>query len=93
MTFLRAIRCPAVSPRRNFSAKIGALANKDAQCTVRISLARRRFSEGGCSIAITAGVRKYAGEQNLSQGEALQAGMEQKAKEFVEKGVEIYAKA
>jgi hypothetical protein len=28
MTFLRAIPCPAVSPRRSFSAKMGALANE-----------------------------------------------------------------
>jgi hypothetical protein len=32
MTFLRAIPYPAVSPRRSFSAKMGALAKEDAQC-------------------------------------------------------------
>ena len=41
---------------------------------------------------ITEDVRKFAAQQNLSDGEALQAGMEQKAKEFNEKGSEIYAK-
>ena len=42
---------------------------------------------------ITEDVRKYAAEQKLSEEQALQAGMEQKAKEFVETGVEIYSKS
>ncbi len=42
---------------------------------------------------ITEDVRKYAAEQKLSEEQALQAGMEQKAKEFVEIGAEIYSKA
>jgi phosphomethylpyrimidine synthase len=42
---------------------------------------------------ITEDVRKYAAEQELSDEEAFTTGMEQKAKEFVEKGAEIYAKA
>ncbi|HYR78459.1 MAG TPA: hypothetical protein VEO55_00550 [Candidatus Dormibacteraeota bacterium] len=42
---------------------------------------------------ITEDVRKYAAEQKLSEEQALQAGMEQKAKEFVETGAEIYSKA
>ena len=41
---------------------------------------------------ITEDVRKYAEEQKVSEQEALQKGMEQKAREFVEKGAEIYAK-
>ena len=41
---------------------------------------------------ITEDVRKFAAEQKLSEDEALRAGMEQKAKEFVEKGAEVYAK-
>jgi phosphomethylpyrimidine synthase len=41
---------------------------------------------------ITEDVRKYAAEQKLSEEEAVRAGMEQKAKEFLEKGSEIYAK-
>ena len=45
-----------------------------------------------CSMKITEDVRKYAAEQKLSEDEALRAGMEQKAKEFVEKGAEVYAK-
>ena len=45
-----------------------------------------------CSMKITEDVRKYAAEQELSEDRALQAGLEQKAKEFVEKGSEVYAK-
>jgi phosphomethylpyrimidine synthase len=43
-----------------------------------------------CSMKITEDVRKYAAEQKLSDDEALRAGMEQKAKEFVEKGAKVY---
>jgi len=42
---------------------------------------------------ITEDVRKFAEEQKVSEDEALKKGMEQKAREFVEKGAEIYAKA
>jgi phosphomethylpyrimidine synthase len=45
-----------------------------------------------CSMKITEDVRKYAAEQGLAEEQALKAGMEQKAREFVEKGAEIYAK-
>jgi phosphomethylpyrimidine synthase len=41
---------------------------------------------------ITEDVRKYAAEQELSEGDALKAGMEQKAREFIDKGAEVYAK-
>ncbi len=44
-------------------------------------------------IKITEDVRKYAAEQQLSEDDALQAGMEQKAQEFSEAGAEIYSKA
>jgi phosphomethylpyrimidine synthase len=40
---------------------------------------------------ITEDVRKYAAEQTIAEEEA--SGMEAKSKEFVEKGVEVYAKA
>jgi phosphomethylpyrimidine synthase len=39
---------------------------------------------------ITEDVRKYAAEQGLSDGEALEKGMEEKAREFVDKGAEVY---
>ena len=42
---------------------------------------------------ITEDVRKYAAEQGLAEEEALKRGMAEKAKEFVEKGAEVYAKA
>ena len=57
-----------------------------------LSLARRGFSVGGCWVKITEDVRKYAAEQNISEGQALQIGLEQKAKEFKEAGTEVYAK-
>jgi phosphomethylpyrimidine synthase len=38
-------------------------------------------------------VRKYAAEQQLSEDDALKAGMEQKSREFSEAGSGIYAKA
>jgi phosphomethylpyrimidine synthase len=46
-----------------------------------------------CSMKITEDVRKYAAEQGIAEEEALKKGMEEKSKEFAEKGNEIYAKA
>ena len=46
-----------------------------------------------CSMKITEDVRKYAAEQGLAEEEALKKGLEEKSKEFVEKGAEVYAKA
>ena len=45
-----------------------------------------------CSMKITEDVRKFAAEQGVAEEQAIQAGMEQKAREFKEKGSEIYAK-
>jgi phosphomethylpyrimidine synthase len=45
-----------------------------------------------CSMKITEDVRKYAAEQGLAEEEALKKGMEEKAKEFVDKGAEVYTK-
>jgi len=59
----------------------------------RTFLSRRSVGGGGCSMKITEDVRKFAAEQKLSEDEALQAGMEQKAKEFVTSGAELYAKS
>jgi phosphomethylpyrimidine synthase len=39
---------------------------------------------------ITEDVRKFAAQQETSGEAALQIGLEQKAKEFVEKGGEVY---
>ena len=41
---------------------------------------------------ITEAVRKYSAEQAISE-DALKKGMEEKSKEFAEKGAEVYAKA
>ena len=46
-----------------------------------------------CSMKITEDVRKYAAEQAISEEEALKKGMEEKSKEFVEQGAEVYTKA
>jgi phosphomethylpyrimidine synthase len=56
-------------------------------------VARRALPRGRGSIKITEDVRKYAAEQGLSEEEALDAGMAEKSKEFVEAGAEVYAKA
>jgi phosphomethylpyrimidine synthase len=42
---------------------------------------------------ITEDVRKYAADQAQTEEEAVKKGMEEKSKEFVEKGAEVYAKA
>ena len=46
-----------------------------------------------CWMKITEDVRQYAAQQGLNEQEALKKGMEEKSKEFVEKGAEVYAKA
>ena len=46
-----------------------------------------------CSMKITEDVRKYAAEQGLSETEALKQGLEDKSKEFVAQGAEVYTKA
>jgi phosphomethylpyrimidine synthase len=46
-----------------------------------------------CSMKITEDVRKYAAEQGIAEERALQAGLEEKAREFAEKGGAIYSKA
>ena len=46
-----------------------------------------------CSMKITEDVRKYAAEQGMAEEQALKNGMEEKAREFVEKGAEIYTKS
>ena len=43
-----------------------------------------------CSMKITEDVRAYAAQQGLSDQEALEKGMEEKAREFVDKGAEVY---
>ncbi|UXX78405.1 phosphomethylpyrimidine synthase ThiC [Reichenbachiella carrageenanivorans] len=43
-----------------------------------------------CSMKITQDVREYAAENELKEADALNKGMEEKAKEFAEKGSELY---
>ncbi len=45
-----------------------------------------------CSMKITEDVRKYAAEQGLAEADALEQGLREKAKEFVEKGAEVYTR-
>jgi phosphomethylpyrimidine synthase len=44
-------------------------------------------------VKITEDVRKYAAEQGLAESEEIESGMQEKRKEFLEKGAEVYAKA
>ena len=45
-----------------------------------------------CAMQITEDVRRYAAEHGLSEDEALRKGLQEKAREFTEKGGELYAK-
>jgi len=42
---------------------------------------------------ITEDVRKYAAEQGMAAEDALEKGMEEKSREFVEKGAQVYTPA
>jgi phosphomethylpyrimidine synthase len=46
-----------------------------------------------CSMKITQDVRDYAATQGVSENEALEKGMQEKAVEFVKGGAEVYRKA
>ena len=46
-----------------------------------------------CSMKITEDVRKFAAEQGVSEDAALKLGLEEKSKEFVGQGAEIYSKS
>ncbi|HEX6008240.1 MAG TPA: phosphomethylpyrimidine synthase ThiC, partial [Burkholderiales bacterium] len=46
-----------------------------------------------CSMRITQDVRDYAAQQGLADEEALKKGLEEKSREFLEQGGEIYNKA
>jgi len=45
-----------------------------------------------CSMKITEDVRKYAAEHGLTNEAAIESGMQEKKKEFLESGAEVYAK-
>jgi phosphomethylpyrimidine synthase len=44
-----------------------------------------------CAMKITEDVRKYAAEKGLAEEQALATGLEEKAREFVAKGAEVYS--
>ena len=46
-----------------------------------------------CSMKITEDVRKYAAGQGLVESDALESGLQAKAKEFADKGAQVYVKA
>ena len=46
-----------------------------------------------CSMKITQDVRDYAKAQGIAEAGVLAKGMEEKAKEFVELGSEVYVKS
>jgi len=46
-----------------------------------------------CSMKITEDVRQYAAEHGLNAAEAVEEGLKEKAREFVERGAEVYTKA
>jgi phosphomethylpyrimidine synthase len=46
-----------------------------------------------CSMRITQDVRDYAREHHLTENEALEKGMEEKAQEFLKAGAEVYRRA
>jgi hypothetical protein len=52
----------------------------------------RQWTRAFCSMKITEDVRKFAAEQKISEEQALQVSLEEKAKEFVKRGAEVYAK-
>jgi phosphomethylpyrimidine synthase len=45
-----------------------------------------------CAMKLTEDVRKYAAEQGIAEQEAIQQGMRDKSREFVDKGSQLYAK-
>ncbi len=45
-----------------------------------------------CSMKITEDVRKYAAEQGVTPEEAIDRGLEEKSREFVDQGAEVYTK-
>jgi phosphomethylpyrimidine synthase len=44
-----------------------------------------------CAMKITEDVRRYAAEKGLAEEQALAAGLEEKAREFVAKGAAVYS--
>jgi phosphomethylpyrimidine synthase len=51
------------------------------------------FGPHFCSMKITEDVRRYAAEKGLNEEEAIERGLNEKSREFVEKGADVYSKA
>ena len=62
------------------------LPTEDAKTAHFCSMCGPKF----CSMRISEDVRQYAAEQGLSEEEAIEKGMQEKSKEFVEQDAEIY---
>jgi len=58
-----------------------------------LSLQNHSFYLMNCSMKITEDVRKYAAEQAISEKEALQCGIEEPNKEFLQNGTDVYTNA
>ena len=50
------------------------------------------FGPRFCSMKITQDVREYATAHGVFNRDALRSGMEEKSREFVERGAEVYSK-
>jgi len=59
---------------------------------LRTFLSRRSLGEGGCSMKITEDVRKFAVEQKISEEQALNVGLKEKAREFMQSGDGLYSR-
>ena len=96
----------AISARRasNFAGKINSIFHSIPK--PRASSTTKRLPQEGaktahfcsmcgphfCSMKITEDVRKYAAEHGLTSEEAIERGLEEKSREFVEQGSDVYAK-
>ena len=106
MIFLHAIPCPAVSLRRSFSAKMGALTKGVSQCVALISvrwmepmgIERHRWEKpkgrmsGSERGKITEDVRKHAAERGVAKEQTLASGMAAKVAEFTRASADVCAK-
>ncbi len=79
----------SLDPEKARSYHDATLPNESAKSAHFCSMCGPHF----CSMKITEDVRKYAAEMGLKEEEALKKGLEEKSREFVEKGSELYTQA
>lgn len=74
--------------------KLVKITEHDRACGARLGGQSTRLPKGRALREINAlqDVRNYAAEHGLSESEAIESGMQEKRKEFLEKGAEVYAK-